>query len=87
MLGNTSSDSSLCRGVLVIQSTSIFVGKSSLWIFDLSVPDHLAKIPAFPWISSNLNLLPLILMGSIWLFAMIMQDSEQSMGLLYDGVS
>jgi YidC/Oxa1 family membrane protein insertase len=67
---------------LVIQATSVFAGKSFLWISDLSVPDRLAQIPSLPWLGSDLNLLPWLLMGSIWLFAMIMRGPGQSIGML-----
>ena len=67
---------------LVIQATSVFSGKSFLWISDLSIPDRLAQIPSLPWLGSDLNLLPWLLVGSIWLFAMAIRGSGQSMGVL-----
>ena len=63
---------------LVVQATPMFTGKSFLWIPDLSVPERLAQIPKLPWLGSNLNVLPWLLVGSIWLFAMTMRGSGQS---------
>jgi YidC/Oxa1 family membrane protein insertase len=67
---------------LVIQAASLFSGRSFLWISDLSAPDRLMKMPSLPWLGSDLNLLPWLLIGSIWLFAMTMRGSGQSMGIL-----
>ena len=67
---------------LVIQATSVLTRKSFLWISDLSVPDRLAQIPSIPWLGSDLNLLPWLLMGSIWVFAMTMRSPGQSIGML-----
>jgi YidC/Oxa1 family membrane protein insertase len=67
---------------LVIQSTPVFAGQSFLWIPDLSGPDRLAQIPSLPGLGSDLNLLPWLLMGSVWLFAMITRCSGQSKGVL-----
>lgn len=60
---------------LVMQSTPVFAGKAFLWIFDLSVPDRLAQIPALPWFGSHLNLLPWLLTGSVWLFLTMIRSS------------
>jgi len=63
---------------LVMQSTPVFAGKSFLWISNLSIPEHLAQMPSIPWLGSDLNLLPLLLMGSVWFFSMTIHGSGQS---------
>lgn len=55
--------------VLIIQSTPLFAGRSFLWISDLAVADHAARIPAIAWLGSYLNALPVVLVGSVWVYS------------------
>ena len=65
---------------LIMQSTPVFAGKSFFWVSDLSVPDRLAQIPGGR-LGSDLNLLPLVLVGSIWLYLTTLFSSGRKSGL------
>jgi len=66
---------------LIMQSTPVFAGKSFFWVADLSIPDRVAQIPSLPWLGSYLNLLPLVLVGSVWLYLTISLGSGRGSGL------
>jgi len=67
---------------LIMQGTPVFSGKSFFLVSDLSVPDRLAQIPSLPWLGRDLNLLPLILVGSVWFYLTAFLGSGQKSGLL-----
>ena len=67
---------------LILQSTPVFTGKSFFWIADLSIPDRLAPIPSLPWLGSRLNLLPLVLVVSVWLYLTTFVGSRSRLGIL-----
>lgn len=67
---------------LIIQAAPVFAGTSFFWIPDLSGPDRLAQMPSLPWFGSNLNLLPWLLMGSIWFFLMTVRRPGKPARLL-----
>jgi len=66
---------------LIMQATPVFAGKPFLWISDLAISDRIAQIPSFPWFGSELHLLPLLLMASVWFFAMTIRGLGQSAGV------
>jgi YidC/Oxa1 family membrane protein insertase len=66
---------------LVIQGTSVFAGKSFLWISDLSSPDRLWKIAFAGSPDFKMNLLPLILIGSIWFYSVAVRGFRRGSGL------
>ena len=63
--------------LLKVLSNSIELrGAGFLWIKDLSSPDHLAKLPAvLPFFGDELNLLPLLTIGAMFLQQKISQAS------------
>ena len=68
--------------ISLFQAISHFIelrGKSFLWIKDLSLPDRLAKLPfSLPVIGSDLNVLPLIMAGAMYIQTKISQGSATS---------
>ena len=55
--------------ILVVQSTPAFAGKGFLWISDLAATDRLAQMPWSGAGSGSLNLLPILLAGSVLIYA------------------
>jgi hypothetical protein len=67
---------------LAIQSSSVFVGKGFLWVADLSIADHLAEMPALPLFGTSLNLLPILLAGSISAYSTALRAGAKRSGVL-----
>lgn len=68
---------------LVIQSSPDFVGKGFLWLSDLSRADQLARASWLPLLGPEWNLLPLILVGSLWLYSTTLRLGRSKPGLTY----
>jgi membrane protein insertase Oxa1/YidC/SpoIIIJ len=72
---------------MVLFGTSALAGQSFLWISDVSLSDRVAQIPAIPWLGSNLNLLPLVLVLSIWILLQTLPTSGKRVGLIHHSIS
>lgn len=68
---------------LIIQSSAAFVGKEFLWLSDLSSADRLTQLPWLPLFGPELNLLPLMLVGSIWLYSTTLHIGRTKSGLAW----
>ena len=68
--------------LLVIQSTPVFAGESFLWISDLSVADRAAGLPSIASLRSEIHVLPLVLVASVWFYSMSLRGPGNLPGLL-----
>jgi len=68
---------------LIIQSSTDFVSERFLWLSDLSSADRLTQLPWLPLFGPELNLLPLILVGSIWLYSTTLRIGRARSGFVW----